>query len=220
MNVSEIIDSKISRVRHVMEDTAEQSSVALHSTIKETLALIATRDNSAMAVMDEDNVMVGIVTEKDIIVALQKSGPDVLDQPVESIMTANPVRTTPDAHCKDVLVQMIDGNFRNVPVFQGDAFGGIVQTLEVAEGKLSEVLEENRKLRELIGRLVPTAFYCTTTDDVHKVHDQMVSNNLPCVPVVNSNRVMDVIADYEFLTLIGKDDVLRANVREADSNKA
>ena len=79
MNVSEIIDSKISRVRHVMEDTAEQSSVTLHSTIKETLSVIATRDNSAMAVMDEDNVMVGIVTEKDIIIALQKGGPDVLD---------------------------------------------------------------------------------------------------------------------------------------------
>jgi hypothetical protein len=30
---------------------------------------------------------------------------------------------------------------------------------------------------------------------------------------------MDVIADYEFLTLIGKDDVLRANVQEADSKK-
>jgi hypothetical protein len=30
---------------------------------------------------------------------------------------------------------------------------------------------------------------------------------------------MDVIADYEFLTLIGKDDLLRANVKEASSKK-
>ena len=74
-------------------------------------------------------------------------------------------------------------------------------------------------MRELIGRLVPTAFYCTSTDDVETVHDKMVKNNLPCVPVVNSNRVMDVIADYEFLTLIGKDDLLRANVKEASSKK-
>jgi hypothetical protein len=30
---------------------------------------------------------------------------------------------------------------------------------------------------------------------------------------------MDVIADYEFLTLIGKEDVLKANVKEAKSKK-
>ncbi|MDA7777067.1 CBS domain-containing protein [Rhodobacteraceae bacterium] len=219
MKVSQIIDGKISKVRHVMEDTAEKSSVTINTTIKNTLSLIATRDNSAMAVMDENDVMVGIVTEKDIIVALEKDGSDILSQPVTSIMTANPVSTDPEAHCKNVLLQMIDGNFRNMPVFDGDTFSGIVQTLEVAEGKLSEVLEENRKLRELIGRLVPTAFYCTSADDVDQVHAKMVENNLPCVPVVNSNRVMDVIADYEFLTLIGKDDVLRANVQEADSKK-
>jgi len=219
MHVSQIINNKISRVRHVMEDTAEKSSVSLSTTIKDTLSLIATRDNSAMAVMDNNDVMVGIVTEKDIIVSLEKNGSDILLQPVETIMTSNPVTTDPEAHCKDVLIKMIDGNFRNMPVFDGDTFGGIVQTLEVAEGKLSEVLEENRKLRELIGRLVPTAFYCTSTDDVEKVHDKMVKNNLPCVPVVNSNRVMDVIADYEFLTLIGKDDLLRANVKGANSKK-
>ena len=95
MNVSQIIDGKISKVRHVMEDTAEKSSVTLNTTIKNTLSLIATRDNSAMAVMDENDVMVGIVTEKDIIVALEKDGSDILSQPVTSIMTANPVSTDP-----------------------------------------------------------------------------------------------------------------------------
>ena len=219
MNVSEIIENKIARVRHVMEDTADHSSVKFDSRIRDTLSLIAKRPNSAMAVMSADDVMVGIVTEKDIIIALEKDGSKVLDLTVDTIMTANPEITNPEAPCKDVLVKMIEGNFRNVPVFEGDVFGGIVQTLEIAEGKLSEVLEENRKLRELIGRLVPTAFYCTSGDDVHKVHQQMVENNLPCVPVVNSNRVMDVIADYEFLTLVGKEDVLKANVKEAKYKK-
>ena len=219
MNVCEIIESKIARVRHVMKDTAEDSSVKFDSRIRDTLSLIAKRPNSAMAVMGADDIMIGIVTEKDIIVALEKDGPDVLDLTVDKIMTENPEITDPEAPCKEVLIKMIDGNFRNVPVFDGDVFGGIVQTLEIAEGKLSEVLEENRKLRELIGRLVPTAFYCKSGDDVHKVHRQMVENNLPCVPVVNSNRVMDVIADYEFLTLVGKGDVLKANVKEAKYKK-
>ena len=40
MKVSQIIDGKISKVRHVMEDTAEKSSVTLNTTIKNTLSLI------------------------------------------------------------------------------------------------------------------------------------------------------------------------------------
>jgi len=111
MNVSEIIENKIARVRHVMEDTAEDSSVKFDSKIKDTLSLIAKRPNSAMAVMDVDDIMVGIVTEKDIIVALEKDGADVLELTVDLIMTKNPEITDPNAPCKDVLVKMIDGNF-------------------------------------------------------------------------------------------------------------
>ena len=105
-----------------------------------------------------------------------------------------------------------------MPVYDGETFHGIVQTLEVAEGKLSEVLDENRKLRDLIGRLVPRAFYCVSSDNVEDVHQKILENNLPCVPVIDSNRVVSVIADYEFLTLIGKEDISKARLLEGNQD--
>jgi CBS domain-containing protein len=218
MKVSMIIETKIARVKSVMQDTAEKSSVSVSSSIRDALSLIATRHNSAMIVLDSKNLMVGIVTEKDIIVALEKHGVDVLDKEVASIMSPDPLTTNLDAPCKDVLITMINGKFRNMPVYDGETFHGIVQTLEVAEGKLSEVLDENRKLRDLIGRLVPRAFYCVSSDNVEDVHQKILENNLPCVPVIDSNRVVSVIADYEFLTLIGKEDISKARLLEGSQD--
>ena len=214
MKVSGIIETKIARVKNVMQDTAEKSTVSVSSSIRDALSLIATRHNSAMIVLDSKNLMVGIVTEKDIIVALEKHGVDVLDKEVASIMSPDPLTTNLDAPCKDVLITMINGKFRNMPVYDGETFYGIVQTLEVAEGKLSEVLDENRKLRDLIGRLVPNAFYCESFDNIEDVHQKMLENDLPCVPVVDSSRVVSVIADHEFLTLIGKEDISKARLLE------
>tara|TARA_B100000780_G_C21069875_1_gene430449 strand:- start:462 stop:1118 length:657 start_codon:yes stop_codon:yes gene_type:complete len=218
MKVSGIIETKIARVKNVMQDTAEKSTVSVSSSIRDALSLIATRHNSAMIVLDSKNLMVGIVTEKDIIVALEKHGVDVLDKEVASIMSPDPLTTNLDAPCKDVLITMINGKFRNMPVYDGETFYGIVQTLEVAEGKLSEVLDENRKLRDLIGRLVPRAFYCVSSDNVEDVHQKILENNLPCVPVIDSNRVVSVIADYEFLTLIGKEDISKARLLEGSQD--
>ena len=218
MKVSMIIETKIARVKSVMQDTAEKSSVSVSSSIRDVLSLIATRHNSAMIVLDSKNLMVGIVTEKDIIVALEKHGVDILDKEVASIMSPDPLTTNLDAPCKDVLITMINGKFRNMPVYDGETFHGIVQTLEVAEGKLSEVLDENRKLRDLIGRLVPRAFYCDSSDNVEDVHQKILENNLPCVPVIDSNRVVSVIADYEFLTLIGKEDISKARLLEGSQD--
>ena len=110
MKVSGIIETKIARVKNVMQDTAEKSTVSVSSSIRDALSLIATRHNSAMIVLDSKNLMVGIVTEKDIIVALEKHGVDgVLDKEVASIMSPDPLKGSGgtinlDAPCKDVLI--------------------------------------------------------------------------------------------------------------------
>ena len=114
MKVSGIIETKIARVKNAMQDTAEKSTVSVSSSIRDALSLIATRHNSAMIVLDSKNLMVGIVTEKDIIIALEKHGVDILDKEVASIMSPDPLTTNLDAPCKDVLITIINGKFRNM----------------------------------------------------------------------------------------------------------
>ena len=176
MKISELIEGAKTRIGNVMEDTAEYFSVNPADTVKSALSLIATRHNSAMAVV-EDEKLLGIITEKDIIIAIEKFGVPALDLEVPSIMIPEPVAADKKDACRDVLVQMINGNFRNMPVYDEGPFAGIIQILEVAEGKLSEVIDENFNLRELVSRFIPREICCDVEDDINFAYEKISNHN-------------------------------------------
>ena len=205
MKALDVLESKTARVRHVLEDEAEGSFIGFESPIHEAVALIATRPNSALAVMDAQGDLIGILTETDIIRGLQNLGPAILSETVVSIMTKDPVIASSEDSCRDRLVAMIEGNFRNMPVYEGKKFIGILRTLEAAEGKLSELISENRKLATLITRLVPDEFFFPPAATVDEIQTCLDANGLPCVPIKEDDRILGIIADS---------DVCKAHVSE------
>ena len=201
MKVSELIQKKQTKMLHIMEDTADKSSVAIGSTIKSALSLIAQTPNSAMVVAGIDGQVVGIISEKDIIVAIDTHGVTVLADEVETIMTPNMERADLSSDCESVLSKMVEGNFRNMPIFEDGKFHGIVQTLEVAEGKMSEVLEENRKLKELAQILLSDNYYFHETDDAHEVQAKMMGNEMPYALISRENGLTVIVNSSDFLSL-------------------
>ncbi len=201
MKVSELIQKKQTKMLHIMEDTADKSSVAIGSSIKSALSLIAQTPNSAMVVAGIDGQVVGIISEKDIIVAIETHGVTVLADEVETIMTPNMERADLSSDCESVLSKMVEGNFRNMPIFEDGKFHGIVQTLEVAEGKMSEVLEENRKLKELAQILLSDNYYFHETDDAHDVQAKMMENEMPYALISKENGLTVIVNSSDFLSL-------------------
>ena len=201
MKVSELIQKKQTKMLHIMEDTADKSSVAIGSSIKSALSLIAQTPNSAMVVAGIDGQVVGIISEKDIIVAIDTHGVTVLADEVETIMTPNMERADLSSDCETVLSKMVEGNFRNMPIFEDGKFHGIVQTLEVAEGKMSEVLEENRKLKELAQILLSDNYYFHETDDAHEVQAKMMGNEMPYALISRENGLTVIVNSSDFLSL-------------------
>ena len=201
MKVSELIQKKQTKMLHIMEDTADKSSVAIGASIKSALSLIAQTPNSAMVVVGIDGQVVGIISEKDIIVAIETHGVTVLADEVETIMTPNMERADLSSDCESVLSKMVEGNFRNMPIFEDGKFHGIVQTLEVAEGKMSEVLEENRKLKELAQILLPDNYYFHETDDAHEVQAKMMGNEMPYALISKENGLTVIFNSSDFLSL-------------------
>ena len=201
MKVSELIQKKQTKMLHIMEDTADKSSVAIGSSIKSALSLIAQTPNSAMVVAGIDGQVVGIISEKDIIVAIETHGVTVLADEVETIMTPNMERADLSSDCETVLSKMVEGNFRNMPIFEDGKFHGIVQTLEVAEGKMSEVLDENRKLKELAQILLSDNYYFHETDDAHDVQAKMMENEMPYALISKENGLTVIVNSSDFLSL-------------------
>ena len=73
----------------------------------------------AVAVTDDFRRIVGIFTERDVLVKVALSGCDPSSTPVCELMTS-PVRTaTPDVIPAEALRMMIEGHFRHLPIVAG-----------------------------------------------------------------------------------------------------
>ena len=201
MKISELIQKKQTKMMHIMEDTSEKSSVGIGSSIKEALSQIAQTPNSAIVVTGVDGQVVGIISEKDIIRAIDINGEKVLTTSVDTIMTPNIETADLSSDCEMVLRKMVQGNFRNMPIFKDGKFHGIVQALEVAEGKMSEVLEENRKLKDLFQTLLPDNYYFHETDDAYEVQAKIMKNEMPYALISKENGLAVIINSSDFLSL-------------------
>ena len=147
MKLLELTKLQYVEVGSVMTDTEKDSTILANAKVSEAVGLIAKRPNSALVVLNFDDEVSGIITEKDIINSLAALGPAVLETAVETIMTINPAVCDVSDTCEQVLKMMGRGNFRNMPVVKNKVFVGIVQILEVSLAKVSKLIEENSKLK-------------------------------------------------------------------------
>ena len=200
MKLSEIIQRKQTKLLHIMESSVDRSSVVVGCSINDALSVIAETVNSAVLVVELDGKPAGILTEKDIIEAINAGGVAVLSKDVDTIMTSDVEIAESSLDCATALNKMVEGNFRNMPVFENDDFKGIVQVLEVAEGKMSEVLEENRKLKELAQSILPDGYIFHENDDAKDSQLKMSLNQFPYALVLKENGLSVIINSTDFLS--------------------
>ena len=200
MKLSEIIQRKQTQLLHIMESSVDRSSVVVGCSINDALSVIAETVNSAVLVVELDGKPAGILTEKDIIEAINAGGVAVLSKDVDTIMTSDVEIAESSLDCETALNKMVGGNFRNMPVFENDDFKGIVQVLEVAEGKMSEVLEENRKLKELAQSILPDGYIFHENDDAKDSQLKISSNQFPYALVLKENGLSVIINSTDFLS--------------------
>ncbi|OLT24995.1 histidine kinase [Nocardiopsis sp. CNR-923] len=120
--------------------------VAPDATIALLLTELARQDIGAVVVAEDDRV-VGIVSERDVVRALQRSGPELLSDPVSAIMTRDVFTCSTEDTVEDVSEAMTLRRFRHVPVLSGGRLVGIVSIGDVVKSRLS-VLEDDRAALE------------------------------------------------------------------------
>ena len=88
-------------------------------TIGQTLALMRERRVSAVLVEDDADQVVGIFTERDVLLKVAGEA-RAMSQGVDSVMTPKPQTLSPDDTVGDALRLMEEGHYRNVPVVDAD----------------------------------------------------------------------------------------------------
>jgi CBS domain-containing protein len=124
-------------------------TIAPEGRLTEAVSVMAEHNMGSLVVIEKSR-MVGILTFKEILVAIDKGRGVLGDARVGDIMERDPVTTSPAMDVNDLRRAMIDSGARYLPVMERDTLVGVISFRDVAKAVLEEQDFENRMLKGYI----------------------------------------------------------------------
>ena len=132
--------------------SAEVATISPEISVRDAVQALSDKKIGALVVSPGNGEIAGILSERDIVGALGRSGASVLDQRVSDLMTTNVSTCTKDDTAIGVLGRMTRGRFRHLPVVDADnRMIGILSIGDVVKARLEEMEAENRAMAEMLG---------------------------------------------------------------------
>jgi len=140
MRVADILAHKGHRVITIKSDTSIRSAVKR----------LALERVGALVVSDDGEHVDGIVSERDIILALAEEGAEILEpsRRVEEIMTRSVRTCSPEDSVAHLMKVMTLHRIRHLPVVENGRLAGIVSIGDVVKNRLEELEMETSVLRD------------------------------------------------------------------------
>ncbi len=130
------------KIRDIM--TKSVITAYLDDTIEVVAGLMKEYNIGAIPVVDENSVMKGIITDRDIVIRNIAEGKDPKSEIVQNIMTTAVETVSPETDVEDAVKKMSNCQIRRVPVVEGGALVGIAALGDVAvTGNFSEEISES-----------------------------------------------------------------------------
>lgn len=139
MKVSDILRVKGGTLYTVTPDEA----------LAEAVKTMAERDIGSLVVMDHGD-LVGMLTFREVILAIMKNGGTVGSTVVRSVMDDHPLTCTPDTEIDEVRRMMLDRHARYMPVMTQRTLMGVISFYDVAKAVVDSQDFENRMLKAYI----------------------------------------------------------------------
>jgi CBS domain-containing protein len=128
----------------------EVSTISASRSVADAVALLKERGIGAVIVTDGAGPIAGILSERDVVRALQDHGTDVLTKSVKDIMTSDVTTCDESVEVTHLMVMMTENRFRHVPVVQDGQLAGIISIGDVVKVRLSELENEKRDLLDYV----------------------------------------------------------------------
>jgi CBS domain-containing protein len=124
-------------------------TIAPDGKLSEAVSVMAENNMGSLVVMDKGR-MVGILTFRELLMALDKGRGALGEASVGEIMEHDPVIASPGMDVNDLRRTMIESGARYLPVMERDRLIGVVSFRDVAKAVLEEQDFENRMLKGYI----------------------------------------------------------------------
>jgi CBS domain-containing protein len=126
------------------------SSVAPTATIAAVVQELANQRIGAVLVMDSAEQLLGIVSERDIVVSLAANGPVTLEMTAGQLMTRAVRTATRRTTVAEAMTMMTAGRFRHLPVVEDGALLGIISIGDVVKARIMQQEQEVDSLKAYV----------------------------------------------------------------------
>lgn len=136
------------KVSEVM--TTEVESVQMNSTLEEAASIMKMENVGDVPVIDEDDDLVGIITDRDIVVRCVAEGKNPAETNVEEVLSHELETIEPDVDVEEAAQLMAERQIRRLPVCEDGELVGMLSIGDLAlksrrAGASSDVLREVSK---------------------------------------------------------------------------
>lgn len=134
------MDNPMSRIKDVCELKGKNS--ATHTTSPDTLVFDAVglmnQHGIGSLVVEEDGHVVGIFTERDVLVRVVGTDKDPHTTPVRDVMTPDPLCIKQSMSTKDVLAIATEKRCRHFPVVENDRLIGLISIGDLVHWEIQD----------------------------------------------------------------------------------
>ncbi len=119
------------------------ATVSVLATVRDAVQTMLDRDVGAVAVVDEQGIVAGMFTERDVLAKFALSGRDPGRTLVRELMSPMVEMATEETSAAEALQVMIEQHYRHMPIV--DSVGkviGILSIRNILEARIDDLLEE------------------------------------------------------------------------------
>lgn len=124
-------------------------TIAPNKTLADAVAIMTDQDVGSLVVF-ESGRMVGMLTFREVLKAVQQAGAAWGNMAISGVMVRDPVVAGPEMEVDDLRRLMIEHHMRYLPVMDGGTLMGVISFHDVARAVLEEQSFENRMLKAYI----------------------------------------------------------------------
>jgi CBS domain-containing protein len=122
------------------------ATISPQARVGDLLAALSEHNIGALVVSEDGGTVAGIVSERDIVRALQARGPGLLDAPVQEIMTSEVTVAQPADSLDGLMRTMTERRIRHVPVVVDGRLSGLISIGDVVKSRMGELESERESL--------------------------------------------------------------------------
>jgi CBS domain-containing protein len=139
MRVQDILKTKGDKVITIVDTTC----------IARAVSIMLERAIGALVVVTSDGQVKGVISEREIVVALARHGNKTLDLRVGDLMLTDCPAVAPTDSVRDAMTIMTEQRVRHLPVILDCSVVGLISIGDTVKTRLSEKIAENLVLQEI-----------------------------------------------------------------------